>query len=108
MIASPLGSLASQDESIKFQTATIIITKQFAVDIDHHNNNFPFHSLADNICEFDIENFTQNLSQSGTDRLNQLKFNPFQQNQNIGIVQSGNNTELDTFCNTIEIRCDFL
>ena len=84
------------------------MTKQFTVDIDHDNNNFPFHSLADNISEFDIENFTQNLSQSDMDRLNQLKFNPFQQNHNTGIVQPDNNTELDTFCNTSEITCDYL
>ena len=42
------------------------------------------------------------------DRLNQLKFNPFQQNHNTGIVQPDNNTELDTFCNTSEITCDYL
>ena len=33
------------------------MTKQFTVDIDHDNNNFPFHSLADYISEFDIENY---------------------------------------------------
>ena len=70
------------------------MTKQLTVDIDHNNNNFPFHDLAGNTSEFDIENSTQNLSRSDMERLNQLKFNTFQQNQNTGIVQSDNNTEL--------------
>ena len=93
-MASSSGSLTSQDESIKIQTARIIMKKQFTVDIDYDNNNFPFHDLADNISEFDIENSTQNLSRIYMERLNQLKFNTFQQNQNTGIVQSDNKTEL--------------
>ena len=80
-MASSSGSLTSQDESIKIQTARIIMTKQFTVDIDHNNNNFSFHDLAGNTSEFDIENSTQNLSRSDMERLNQLKFNTFQQNQ---------------------------
>jgi hypothetical protein len=48
---------------------------------------------------------TNRLSQSDLDRLSQLRFNPFQTNQNIAL--SGNNIELDTWFNTNSICCDY-
>ena len=55
--------------------------------------------------EFETLGSTNRLSQSDLDRLSQLRFNPFQTNQNIAL--SGNNIELDTWFNTNSICCDY-
>ena len=79
------------------------MTQQRTLD-KHENNNFPFYSLTDS--EFELVSSVNKLSQSDSmDRLSQLEFNPFQPNQNIAL--SRYNTELDTFCNTSEINCDY-
>jgi hypothetical protein len=55
--------------------------------------------------EFETLGSTNRLSQSDLDRLSQLRFNPFQTNQNIAL--SGNYIELDTWFNTNTICCDY-
>ena len=69
----------------------------------YDQNNFPFHNLSNN--EFTTLNSTNKLTQCDMDRLSQLKFNPFQFNQNIAL--SGNNTNLDKSFNTNGINCEY-
>ncbi len=79
------------------------MTQQPTIDIYDNNNCFPFHTLANS--EFETLGYTNRLSQSDMDRLSQLRFNPFQPNENIAL--SGNNIELDTTFNTNKIFCDY-
>ena len=67
------------------------------------NDSFPFHNLSKN--EFETLNSKNRLSQNDMDRLSQLRFNPFQPDQNIAL--SGNNSEIDTSFNTNKINCDY-
>ena len=67
------------------------------------NDSFPFHNLSKN--EFETLNSKNRLSQNEMDRLSQLRFNPFQPDQNIAL--SGNNSEIDTSFNTNKINCDY-
>ena len=78
------------------------MTQQPSVEMCDQNN-FAFDSLSNN--EFEILNSTNKLSQSDMDRLSQMKFNPFQINQNIAL--SANNLNLDTSFNTNSIKCDY-
>ncbi len=87
-------------------------TASYATDLKGTNigvsEQFPqeivFHSLSNN--EFEILNSTNKLSQSDMDRLSQMKFNPFQLNQNIAL--SANNLNLDTSFNTNSIKGLFI
>jgi hypothetical protein len=84
------------------------MAQQPTIDINDNNNCFPFHSLTNS--EFERLGSTNRLSQSDMDRpsqlrLSQLRFNPFQPNQNIAL--SGNNIELDTAFSINKICCDY-
>ena len=79
------------------------MSQQSTIDIHDDNNSFPFHTLTNS--EFETLGSTNRLTQSDLDRLSQLRFNPFQTNQNIAL--SGNNIELDTWFNTNSICCDY-
>ena len=79
------------------------MSQQSTIDIHDDNNSFPFHTLTKS--EFETLGSTNRLSQSDLDRLSQLRFNPFQTNQNIAL--SGNNIELDTWFNTNSICCEY-
>jgi hypothetical protein len=67
-----------------------------------HTNSYTGPRLN---SEFETFGSTNRLIQSDLDRLSQLRFNPFQTNQNIAL--SGNNIELDTWFNTNSICCDY-
>jgi hypothetical protein len=67
------------------------MSQQSMVDIPDNENYFPFHALTNS--EFETLGSTIRLNQSDMDRLSQLRFNPFQTNQNIAL--SGSNIDLD-------------
>ena len=73
------------------------MTQQLHILDNHENNNFPFYSLTDSEIEL-ASSINKLISQSDSiDRLSQLKFNPFQLNQNVALSRYPvmNNTELD-------------
>ena len=79
------------------------MSQQSTIDIHDDNNPLPFHTLTNS--EFETLGSTNRFTQSDMDRLSQVRFNPFQTNQNIAL--SDNNIELDTWLNTNSICCDY-
>ncbi len=71
-----------------FKTQVFYLSKSNKSTIDFQNNDnyFPFHTLTNS--EFETFGSRTRLSQSDMDRLSQLKFNPFQTNQNIVLSDS--------------------
>ena len=67
----------------------------------NNDHSFPFHNLTNS----DLETLTNDSNNYDMDRLSQLRFNPFQPNQNTAL--SANNTELDTTFNINKICCDY-
>ena len=72
-------------------------------DLNENTNPFPFQNLTN--PEFTAINNENRFSQSDMDRLSQLRFNPFETNQNFAL--SDNNVELDLSFNTNIIQCDY-
>ena len=68
-------------------------------------NLLPFQNISNN--EFELLNSKSTMSQNDMDRLSQLKFNPFESNQQINhnIALSDNNVDLDSSFNTNMIQC---
>ena len=72
--------------------------------LDNINTLLPFQNLNDN--EFETLNDpTIRQSYPDMDRLSQLRFIPFETNQNIAF--SGNNADLDSSFNTNKIQCEY-
>jgi hypothetical protein len=65
----------------------------------------PFHTLSDNEFATMNQSFGNELSQDDMDRLNQLKFNPFESNDNIALNE--NNTNLDNTLQINKISCNY-
>ena len=67
------------------------------------NDSIPFHSLSDD----EFMPLTQHtcLNSSGMDRLNQLKFDPFQANSKIALSQ--NNEKLDSLYDISKVDCNY-
>ena len=76
---------------------------QPTVDINNSNNCFPFHNVVND--EFETLSSANRLSQGDMDRLNQLRFIPFESNQDTAL--SDNNFQLDSSFNTSKIQCDY-
>ena len=77
------------------------MSQQSTVDIPDNENYFPFHALIAYVYDSEFET----LGSTRTRLLSQLRFNPFQTNQNIAL--SGSNIDLDTCFNTNNICCDY-
>ena len=65
------------------------MSQQSTVDIPDNENYFPFHALIAYVYDSEFET----LGSTRTRLLSQLRFNPFQTNQNIAL--SGSNIDLD-------------
>ena len=65
-------------------------------NISDSTNCYPFHNVAND--DFETLRSVNRLSQSDMDRLSQIRFKPFEPNQNT--VLSDNNVELDSSFNT--------
>lgn len=71
---------------------------------NNNNNSLPFQTLSDS--DFNIINHESEsrFSQSDMDRLNQLKFNAFQSNNDISLCE--NNANLDMSFDINKINCN--
>jgi hypothetical protein len=65
----------------------------------------PFHTLSHNEFATMNQSFGNKLSQDDMDRLNQLKFNPFESSDNIALNE--NNTNLDNTLQINKISCNY-
>jgi hypothetical protein len=72
--------------------------------LDNINTLLPFQNLNDNESET-LNDPTIRQSYPDMDRLSQLRFIPFETNQNIAF--SGNNVDLDSSFNTNKIQCEY-
>ena len=73
-------------------------------NLDNVEKSLPFHSLDDLDYQFTVVN-NEKFSLRDMDRLSQLKYNPFQKNNNIAL--SGNSENLDKSFNMNKISCDY-
>jgi hypothetical protein len=76
-------------------------------DICHQcaDKALPFRSLTQDEYTESV-NPISDLNQNDMDRLNQLKFNPFQYNDNVAL--SENNSSLDTYFDLNMLTCNYV
>ena len=74
-------------------------------NLDNVEKSLPFHSLDDLDYQFTVVTDNEKFSPRDMDRLSQLKYNPFQKNNDIAL--NGNSKNLDKSFNINKTSCDY-